>query len=83
MENFTGARMTERNQLYSGIRLHIDQDRNIYFLYNSTYYMDGIARENDQFSLNNPSSVKEYIRKSRKSFLEELSDSLIDMLDEE
>ena len=45
VENFTGARMTERNQLYSGIRLHIDQDRNIYFLYNSTYYMDGIARE--------------------------------------
>ncbi|EQB69642.1 MAG: transcriptional regulator, ArsR family [Thermoplasmatales archaeon Gpl] len=42
-----------------------------------------IIRENDQFSLNNPSSVKEYIRKSRKSFLEELSDSLIDMLDEE
>ena len=42
-----------------------------------------IIRENDHFSLNNPSSVKEYIRKSRKSFLEELSDSLIDMLDEE
>ncbi|OWP54226.1 MAG: hypothetical protein B2I18_02740 [Cuniculiplasma sp. C_DKE] len=45
VENFTGARMTERNQFYSGIRLHIDQDRNIYFLYNGTYYMDGMARE--------------------------------------
>ncbi len=42
-----------------------------------------LIRENDRLSLKNPDSVKEYIRKSRKSFLEELSDSLIDMLDEE
>ncbi|MHB1439777.1 MAG: hypothetical protein ACYCSO_03060 [Cuniculiplasma sp.] len=34
-------------------------------------------------SLRNPDSVKDFIKNSRKSFLEELTDSFIDLLDEE
>ncbi|MCL5888802.1 MAG: hypothetical protein M1597_02440 [Candidatus Thermoplasmatota archaeon] len=42
-----------------------------------------LVRERDACYIRNPVSIKEYIKRSKKSFMEELTDSLIDLLDEE
>jgi hypothetical protein len=42
-----------------------------------------LERDEKMYSLRNPSSLKEFLKKSRKSFLDELSESLIELLDEE
>ncbi len=41
-----------------------------------------VIRENGLYKLRNPESLREAIKKSKKSFLEELAESLIDILDE-
>ncbi len=44
---------------------------------------DGIIiEENSRYKLRNPEGIREFIKRSRKSFLEELADSLIDLFDD-
>ncbi|MGP6239100.1 winged helix-turn-helix transcriptional regulator [Cuniculiplasma sp. SKW4] len=41
-----------------------------------------VVKDGQQFRLKDPENIREFIKRSRKSFIEELADSLIDLFDE-